>query len=188
MSLDNVEAYVSELLDAASDQHAANRCLAPLVLAYAAIDILGSLERLEGEGTRKSFVRWADRYLLPHSDLPCSAIDLYAARCGLLHSLTPEADLVKRGEARRIGYAWGSGRDGDIREMSRRLKRDVIGIHVTSLITAIREGLHKFLVEVRADDERRRAVESRSGKWFAQLPIEQAIAFLERTGGRSPAA
>ena len=62
-----------------------------LMLIYAGIDSVGALEKRQGEGVKESFVRWTESYLLKATELPCKAIDLYAARCGILHTMAAES-------------------------------------------------------------------------------------------------
>ncbi len=186
MALDDLRAHVDQFLTAAREQHAARRTLPALALVYTIIDVLGSLERKEGEGTRKAFVRWVDTHLLPDELLPCTALELYAARCGVLHSLTPDADLVTRGEARRLAYAWGKGSAADLREIARRLKRkDVVAIHVGDFIEAVDTAFRSYLEKAGADKDRLKVALKRSSKWFANLPMEVAADFLRRTTGRT---
>ena len=37
-----------------------------------------------------------------------SGLDLYAARCGVLHTYTMDSRLSTEGKAKRILYAWGN--------------------------------------------------------------------------------
>ena len=102
MGLEAVHKNLLPVFEAIDDCIAKHRTLPALILIYATIDIVASLQRREGEGTRSSFVRWVESYLTPAAELDCSGIDLYAARCGILHTLTAEADLVHKGEAKRV--------------------------------------------------------------------------------------
>lgn len=88
------------------------KILPGLILLYAHIDIVASLNRppSKDEGTRQDFKDWVNQYLLPNSSLSCSADDLYAARCGLVHSYIAEARLTRSGNAKQIFYAWGDGK------------------------------------------------------------------------------
>lgn len=182
MALEDLKSHVDQFLTAARQQHEAYRTLPALALIYTIIDVLGSLERKEGEGTRKAFIRWVEAHLLPDELLPCTALDLYAARCGVLHSLTPDADLVRKREARRLAYAWGKGSAADLREIARRLKReDVIAIHVGDFIDAVDAAFKSYLEELGASEERLRLALKRSSQWFANLPMEVAADFLRRT-------
>jgi hypothetical protein len=186
VALEKLKSHLGKFFAAARAEHDAHRSLPSLALVYTIIDILGSLERVEGEGTRKSFVRWVDSYLLPNAGLPCNALDLYAARCGILHALTPEADLVKKGEARRLAYAWGTGSAEDLREIGKRLERsDVVAIHVGDLISGVHEALDRYLSAVSSDAKRLAEIDSRSSQWFAMLPLEIATQYLARTGGQT---
>jgi hypothetical protein len=186
MALEDLKSHIDQFLTAAREQHAAYRTLPALALVYTIIDVLGSLERKEGEGTRKAFVRWVQAHLLPDELLPCTALDLYAARCGVLHSLTPDADLVTKGEARRLAYAWGKGSAADLGEIARRLKRkDVVAIHVGDFIDAVDTAFKSYLRELGGNEERLKVALKRSSKWFANLPMEVAADFLKRTAGRA---
>jgi hypothetical protein len=73
------------------------------------MDTLSYLDRInDNETVKKRFTRWLDTYmLLPNSKLKCSSIDLYAARCSMVHSSTAESDLSKTGKAKEIYYAHG---------------------------------------------------------------------------------
>jgi hypothetical protein len=68
--------------------------------------ILAAASAKEGASIQETFPTWADKYMKPRRTLGCSSLDLYAARCAILHTMTPESDLYRRGRARQIVYAW----------------------------------------------------------------------------------
>lgn len=68
-----------------------NLTLPSLILIYSAIDTAGWLDSDERDATRRSFTDWVDRYLLSVRPLRCSSMDLYAARCGVFHTLTADS-------------------------------------------------------------------------------------------------
>jgi hypothetical protein len=82
-----------------------------LMLLYGLIDSLAwSTSNRSSRGVRQNFELWVNSWLMPHmhargSDI--TATDLYAARCGVLHTLTADSDLSNNGHARRILYAHG---------------------------------------------------------------------------------
>src|SRR4051794_28242930 len=80
-----------------------------VALIYSAIDQLACLDRApeHKDVQRDDFIKWVDTYLLPGSGLNCSAIDLYGARCGVLHSQSPQSRLSRLGEAKQLCYARG---------------------------------------------------------------------------------
>jgi len=59
------------------------------------------------DATAETFCNWVERYLFPQRRLACSAPELYAARCGVLHTFTADSRMARRGDARRVVYAWG---------------------------------------------------------------------------------
>ena len=75
-----------------------------LILLYSAIDIAGWLNS-EHRKVQDRFTEWVDKYLLPNSSLKCTALDLYGARCGLVHSYSSDSDLSRSGKVTPIGYA-----------------------------------------------------------------------------------
>src|SRR5262249_37500203 len=78
------------------------------MLLCAGIDTAGWLDSPNQFTNQKGFENWVNRYLLPAKPLACTATDLYAARCGLLHTMTPDSSLSFQGKARRICWAWGT--------------------------------------------------------------------------------
>jgi hypothetical protein len=171
-NLDGLDEAVVRCLDA--------RLILPaLSLVFAGIDIVASLERQPGEGTKASFTRWVEQYLLPAKPLGCTSLELYAARCGILHTFTPESDLSRTGKARKIYYAWGTAVASDLHETSNRLgKADVVAMHVSDLHEAFRQGVLAWFREVTADARRIQAVESAGGAWFTNMSVDTVRDFL----------
>ena len=88
----------------------ANQLTVPaIILIYTGIDFLASLTRPEGQQEVKSddFIRWAEQYMSCKETLGVRGIDLYAARCGVVHSYRISSRLYRRAKANRIAYAWG---------------------------------------------------------------------------------
>src|SRR5687768_2470405 len=87
-----------------------------LTLIYSAVDALAALTR-KAQGTRatrKEFLAWVTAYLLPEIGGGLTALDLYGARCGVVHTYGPTSDLSKNGEAKLLIYKWRVGhRPGD---------------------------------------------------------------------------
>lgn len=123
-----------------------NKYILPaLMLTYSAIDIVGGLERKKGEGTKASFIRFVDGYLLKAIPLGCTALELFGARCGILHAAAAESDLYKKGKVRLVVYAWGTGELDKINETTKLLERsDIVAVHVSDLVEAFRNGLADY--------------------------------------------
>jgi hypothetical protein len=100
-----------------------------LILIYTTMDTLSYLDRSNDKETvKKRFIRWLDSYLLlPNSELKCSSIDLYAARCSMVHSSTAESELSKTGQAKEIYYSLGYNDNfTDIIERQKKGKKIVV--------------------------------------------------------------
>lgn len=83
--------------------------LPAVTLIYTGIDVVSNLGRPEGkeQANRHDFEARAEKYMACVSRLGVSGRDLYAARCGVVHSYTFNSRLSRNQEARRIIYAWG---------------------------------------------------------------------------------
>jgi hypothetical protein len=71
------------------------RVLPALALLYAGLDIVASLERAPDERPKPAFLRWVNSYMKPDERLGCTAVELYGARCGILHASSAESDLSR---------------------------------------------------------------------------------------------
>ncbi len=79
------------------------QCLVSAVtLIYSSIDSLAALTRPVGQ--RKTnlthFLSWLKSYLLPAARFSCAAEDLYGARCGVLHTYSPDSGIRQQGKAK----------------------------------------------------------------------------------------
>jgi hypothetical protein len=118
-----------------------------LILIYSLIDSLAwaSADKAS-RNVRANFEDWVTKWVLPQGSLDCTSVDLYAARCGLLHTLTADADLTKNGSARRISYAFGTANAATLRRMLDDLgEKDMRAVQVESLLGAVTEGMADFL-------------------------------------------
>jgi hypothetical protein len=75
----------------------AGATIAAVGFAFVCIDTMAFLSLPSGKSTqtRKDFIAWTDKYLKGHQTQPYQyrGIDVYAARCALLHAFGSEADL-----------------------------------------------------------------------------------------------
>jgi len=145
-----------------------------LVLIYSAIDTAGWLDSEKAFATRRSFINWTENYLLLAKPLECKAIDLYAARCGLLHTLTPDSQLSGDGKARRISYAWGPAKAQDIPRLFDLPNNNETYVHVEELYEALRLGLLAFTDDMETDSVRSSRVLTKAKQFFSEWSIESA--------------
>jgi hypothetical protein len=164
------------LFETATHQfHAVELCLASqlrapaLVLIYTGIDFMASFSRPREapKVTRQHYLDWVERYLLPNGQLDCSAIDIYSARCALVHTYGATSALTESGKARSIGYAWGTRKPEEAQQVLDQVGiTDHIFIHVGELFDAFKQGATRFLDDVGKDPVKIALVERRAGELF----------------------
>jgi len=167
---------LTELLDSIEDCLAKRRILPCLMLLYSGIDVIASLEA--GRASRSAFTKWVNRYVLKSTSLSCTASDLYGARCGILHTLSAESDMSRKGQARQIVYAWGAAKAADLALTSKGIGRTDCAIHIRELIDAFRSGLADYLDEVMRDDNRQQRLYEGASLWLTHMDQGTVKAFL----------
>lgn len=118
-----------------------------LILIYSTIDILATLGRNKKHRyvKKEDFLQWVEKYLLPDSDLQCSAVDLYGARCGILHSYSPASNLSALGSAKMLIHVWGNDSEAEfLKPIEKTEPQNILVVHVEKLFTALIEGIIKF--------------------------------------------
>jgi hypothetical protein len=80
-----------------------------LILLYSSIDSMGLLDAppTQTSASGESFKNWVRKYLLTYPGLEYNEVDLWSARCAVLHTFTSESDLSKGGKAREVQYYSG---------------------------------------------------------------------------------
>lgn len=171
--------HIIDLIDSIEDCAKKCRILPCLTLLYSGMDVMASLNAEHGEGNQVIFVRWVDNYLLKGQNLGCTALDLYAARCGIVHTFTAHSDLYERGKARKIAYAWGLGTSHDLKRTNEALGHsEWLSLHIGDLIHAFRCAIAAHLEHIEADAPSKARFEKASGLWFSTVDGEDVKDFL----------
>lgn len=147
-----------------------HECLVSAVaLIFFGIDSLSALARpVEMPDTSRSvFIDWVERYLLPSSGMACTALDLYAARCGALHTHSPESDLQRQGKANRLVYEWKHGPAADA---TLPLSPGTIVIEIETLHKALKRAVEKFFITADTDPETKERVYHHLGGLLCYKP------------------
>lgn len=141
-----------------------------LCLAYIAIDTFAALERPEEKtrNTRVEFIVWVKEFLLPESTLGCSALDLYGARCGLLHRQSPRSELFEEEKVKQLWYAHGPTTVEKLQAAADRSKiaGRVIVLPVDQLFEALLEAQTRFAEALESDPERAARVFEKANRQF----------------------
>jgi hypothetical protein len=152
-------------------------CLVPI---YSGIDVAASLEPSAGKGVGVRFEKWVDRYMVKGKSLPCTGRELYAARCAVVHTYTPDSNLSKAGKARVIGYALGKADLKKLNKATVLLRREAgqVNVHMQDLIEAFHGGYQAYLEEALTDRERREEVMGHASIWTTSMGTERIDAYL----------
>lgn len=147
-----------------------NNLLMPaLVMIYNGIDIVAALNRdsTKERVDKHDFIKWCENYLIPESSLSCKGIDLYAARCGILHTYTAVSDLSKKGEASEIIYFFGEIEKEKYQKIiDANYSRKVIIESVDNLYKAFKHGFFKFVDDIKSQPEKELLVYERANHFF----------------------
>ncbi|MFC1619192.1 hypothetical protein ACFL45_04525 [Candidatus Neomarinimicrobiota bacterium] len=143
-----------------------------LILIYSAIDITGWLASTNPKAkVRKRFTNWVDSYLLSAKELGCTSLELYSARCGLVHTFTPDSKIVESEKVRRIAYAWGEKKSSDLQKLIEKTgwSDRLVAVRVEDLYEAWRLGLVMFIHELKDNQKRAEVVYTRASKFYDQI-------------------
>lgn len=82
-----------------------------LILTYAAIDAMAFLSMPDNQKDvrSKDYINWIEKYMQTDSTQPYQyrGIDIYGARCGLIHRYGPHSSLSDKGECKIFAYQNG---------------------------------------------------------------------------------
>jgi hypothetical protein len=164
-------AGIPELVSELKQCEAAGLTRAVLALAYVCIDTMAYLAMPAGktEQTRSDFTAWVDTYLKAHDSQPYQycGLDVYAARCAVLHAFSIEADLHRRDPAIRVfGYHDGGKHMVDPAKAPR-----TVFIGTASLVNDIVWAIDDFLKACEADATLRARVEPGLPNLLQAFPI-----------------
>lgn len=150
-----------------------NDCLgSAVILILSGIDAMAyiAMSASQDDVTRGDFVRWAEQYI----KFPCSeqltGLDLYGARCAMLHNYGTASELSREGKCRQVGYM-----DKSVPEVrfNPNVSNDLVLVSVPALADAFFLGVDKFLVDLFADEKKAPIAEQRLKKLVQALPFKK---------------
>lgn len=112
MNLDTLESLLKDSVRGIGLCLDAKLINSALVLLYCGIDTASSLDvKFASSSVQQRYVKWCDTYMFKGKPLDCTSLELYAARCGVVHETSVESTLSAKGKARQVIYAWKKNRD-----------------------------------------------------------------------------
>ncbi len=166
MSASAFDIALNQLKNGVADLFKAKRTLPGFLLLYTSIDILASLTRPEkNETTNSSFFKdWVATYLLPELGVPCSADDLWGARCGLLHTLTAESDMSRSKGAKMLNYIGDDAKAKAMQQQHDPTSSHDIFLSTHRFVDAFRAACDRFAADVRSNAALQAKVYSHAAK------------------------
>jgi hypothetical protein len=188
MSEQNLFRNYVQLITGAENCLAQNLAVPALVLIYTAIDSVSWIASAdENQPVGKRFRNWVDKWMLQKHPLPCTAEELYAARCGILHTLTPLSNLTKQKGVRQIAYVWGNAKQKDLEDSIKILEYPgLVAVHVDDIFSSFRNGFADFIGMLENDPKQKKLFEEKAKKHFAITKIslvEEFLASAKKGGG-----
>lgn len=146
-----------------------SQCLvSALTLVYSTIDALAALDRPSEnqDSGRSDFKNWVERHLLPNSGFELPWEVLYGARCGILHTYSPDSSMARNG-VEKIVYEW---RAGPAAGAEVDVPADAVVIVVEDLLDALHGAIQSFLREIERDDATAGRVQIHSASLLCYRP------------------
>ena len=150
-----------------------NECWgAAVILIFAGVDAMAYLNMPANQEdvTRTDFVDWAERYIHFPCEEQLTGLELYSARCGMLHTYSTFSRLTREGGCRVIGYT--DEMYPEVR-FNPEVSENLVLVSIPALAQAFFNGVDQFLINLFADNERVRLTEHRFNNIVQTIPYER---------------
>lgn len=144
-----------------------NNVVSALALAYAAIDSAASLTAPASATVRQRYVDWLDKFMMPDNTVGCSSLEIYSARCGVLHTQTAESDLTRQQGVRKVYYYVET-----VPSIPPHDKTKEVFVCVNVLLHELAEALDTFRSTTAKDPNLRKRASERLRKMFTWKPAD----------------
>lgn len=165
--------FVTEQTGALKTLYNEHRLMPFLMLLYTTMDILGFIV-VEDETARpgESFQGFVDRYMMKHLRA-ANSLDLWGARCALLHTGTPESSLSNRNKARVILYSWGTADSSINEQVIQQSDRPEHYVAITGeeLHESLIRGLEDLAEELKTNKTLDHQCLERVNRFYSRIPV-----------------
>lgn len=144
---------------------------AAVSMSYICIDVMSylSLPADKTKQGRSDFIGWVDTYLHGHQEQPYQyrGIDVYGARCAMLHMFGTEADFHQQNpDVKKFTY-----HDGGMHTYAPDLNPSLVIIGAKSFVNDVVTAVGSFGEHCKTDSDLRARAESRLPSVLAMFPI-----------------
>lgn len=161
------------------------RWRAAVILTFSGIDTMAYLGCPEGqlEVTGEDFITWCERYVRFEGPHQLAGLDLWGARCGIVHTYAAESRTSRAGRCRIVLYSHDRRRDVPVRYRPE-INPEVVIVRIEALAEAFFRGVDRFLVDVFSDKTRAAAAENRFAKMYHLVPADEVHKPAGMSSGR----
>ena len=114
-----------------------------LTLIYTVIDNLAYIA-YGNISVEERYIKWIKEYMFKEKKLDVTPIDLYSARCAILHRLTPNSKKSDEKKASVIAYTWGDKNVEILKKSINNSKQDLKALHINELYNSLISGKSIF--------------------------------------------
>ena len=142
-----------------------NLFAATLIVTYTAIDTMAFLSMPENqrEVRKPDFINWVESYMQTDSNQPYQyqGIDLYGARCGIIHRYGATSRLSDSSSCKVFNY-----HNGSEHIYNPEIHEDLVAISIQRFINDFFRAMRKFLRDALRNESLRQRVENRINHLF----------------------
>jgi hypothetical protein len=155
-----------------------------LILIYSTMDTYSwAVSEKKPRTVQHSFESFVADYVFPNHPLPCSSTDLFAARYAILHTLTCDSDLSKRGAAKMIAYAWGADETTSLATAKGYLgQHEIITLHIEDLANALFDAILAVHEKAKIDSAVEQRLITAAGRHYKNLEKRTVEEFMQSIG------
>lgn len=144
---------------------------ATVIMTYIAIDTMAflSMPLDKTKNGNKDFIGWVNKYMKTddRQSYQYRGEDMWAARCGKLHSYSAFSDFATKEGSKLYSYHDGSEHLYNPKESER-----LVLISISRLVDDFVVGVHSFFQEALKDNELKQKIDSRITSIYQQFDIE----------------
>lgn len=176
-----IERYLLATVTAVATLYAKDLYSHTLIIMYSTIDTVGLLDAPASQtnSSRNTFKAWVDKYVVPDSRVEFTSVDLWAARCAVLHTHTSESNLSNSGQAKQLQY-YGGDKDSEAAHKFVTVTKSVlcgqhIPVHLGDLSEVFFASLKAFASDLSANCKSNPAFNDRLRNVLQMHPMESAL-------------
>jgi len=149
-----------------------NQCWdAAVKLIFSGIDTMAFLGMPENQTDvqRNDFITWVEQYIRFPCKEQVTGLDLYGARCGMLHNHSVYSSLAREGKCRWVGYM-----DKSIPEVKYdpAASKDLVLVSISALAESFFAGVDRFLIDVFSNSDKAKIAEGRLKEMVHTFPMK----------------